>query len=87
MTGQRQRYGATTGAIATTHVYPRLDVIGGVTLGVKLLYFRAYGLYYLDSNNRTKLVGTFYTGPQPIAAAKGHIGKGQTEVESSSSTM
>lgn len=81
--------GATTGAIATVHVNPRLDVIGGVTLGVNSLYdFRgrapcyiARGLYYLDSNNRTKLVGTFYTGPQPIAAAKGHIGKWQTEVE------
>ena len=82
MTGQRQHYGATTGAIATNNVNPRRDVIGGVTLGVNLLYdFRAYGLYYLDSNNRTKLVGTFYTGPQPIAAAKGHIGKWQTEVE------
>jgi hypothetical protein len=81
--------GATTSAIATIHVNPQLDVVGGVTLGVNSLYdFRgrapcyiARGLYYLDSNNRTKLVGTFYTGPQPIAAAKGHIGKWQTEVE------
>lgn len=38
-------------------------------------------LYWLDSDKRTKLVGTFYTGPQPIAAAKGHIGNWQTEVE------
>jgi hypothetical protein len=81
--------GATTGAIATIHVNPKLDVIGGVTLCVNSLFeFRgrapcyiARGLYWLDPNNRTKLVGTFYTGPEPIAAAKGHIGQWQTEVE------
>jgi hypothetical protein len=81
--------GATTGAIATIHVNPVLDVIGGVTLCVNSLFnFRgrapcyiARGLYWLDSDKRTKLVGTFYTGPQPIAAAKKHIGNWQTEVE------
>jgi hypothetical protein len=81
--------GATTGAIATFHVAPRLDVIGGVTLGVNSLFdyrgrapcYIARGVYWLDSARRTKLVGTFYTGPQPIAAAKGHIGKWQSEVE------
>jgi hypothetical protein len=81
--------GATTGATATIHVNPRLDVIGGITLGVNSLFdFRgrapcyiARGLYWLGPDGRTKLVGTFYTGPQPIAAAKGHIGKWQTEVE------
>ena len=81
--------GATTGATATIHVNPRLDVIGGVTLGVNSLFelrgrapcYIARGLYWLDSGRRTKLVGTFYTGPQPIAAAKGHIGKWQSEVE------
>jgi hypothetical protein len=81
--------GATTRATATIHVNPRLDVIGGVTLGVNSLFnFRgrapcyiARGLYWLGPGSRTKLVGTFYTGPQPIAAAKGHIGKWQTEVE------
>ena len=81
--------GATTGATATIHVNPRLDVIGGVTLGVNSLFdFRgrapcyiARGLYWLDSSKRTKLVGTFYSGPQPIAAAKGHIGQWQSEAE------
>ena len=81
--------GATTGAIATIHVDPRLDVIGGVTLGVNSLFdFRgrapsyiARAIYWLPSAKRTKLVGTYYTGPQPIAAAKGHIGQWQTEVE------
>jgi len=81
--------GATTGATATIHVDPRLDVIGGVTLCVNSLFelrgrapcYIARGLYWLDSARRTKLVGTFYTGPQPIAAAKGHIGKWQSEVE------
>jgi hypothetical protein len=81
--------GATTGAIATIHVNPKLDVIGGATLCVNALFnFRgrapcyiARGLYWLGSEKRTKLVGTFYTGPQPIAAAKGHIGTWQTETE------
>ncbi len=81
--------GATTGAIATIHVSPKLDVIGGATLCVNSLFeFRgrapcyiARGLYWIDSRKRTKLIGTFYTGPQPIAAAKGHIGKWQSEAE------
>jgi Putative beta-barrel porin-2, OmpL-like. bbp2 len=81
--------GATTGATATIHVTPRLDMIGGVTLGVNSLFnfrgrapsYLVRGLYWLDPNERTKLVGTFYTGPQPIAAAKGHIGQWQTEAE------
>jgi hypothetical protein len=81
--------GATTGAIATIHVDPRLDVIGGVTLCVNALFelrgrapcYIARGLYWLDSNKRTKLIGTFYTGPQPISAGKGHIGKWQSETE------
>lgn len=81
--------GATTGAIATIHVNPRLDVIGGVTLCVNSLFelrgrapcYIARGLYWLDSEKRTKLIGTFYTGQQPIAAAKGHIGNWQTEAE------
>ena len=81
--------GATTGAIATIHVNPRLDVIGGVTLGVNSLFdFRgrapcyiARAVYWLQNDKRTKLVGTYYTGPRPIAAATGHIGQWQTEVE------
>ena len=81
--------GATTGGVATIHVNRQLDVIGGVTLCVNSLFeFRgrapcyiARGLYWLGAEKRTKLVGTFYTGPQPIAAAKGHIGNWQTEVE------
>jgi Putative beta-barrel porin-2, OmpL-like. bbp2 len=81
--------GATTGATATVHVNPRLDVIGGVTLGVNALFdfrgrapcYLARALYWVDSGKRTKLVGTFYTGPEPIAAAKGHLGNWQTEVE------
>lgn len=81
--------GATTGAIATIHVTPKLDVIGGVTLCVNSLFelrgrapcYIARSVYWLGSNKRTKLIGTFYTGPQPIAAAKGHVGKWQSESE------
>jgi Putative beta-barrel porin-2, OmpL-like. bbp2 len=81
--------GAATGAIATIHVDSKLDVIAGVALGANSLFdFRgrapsyiARGLYFADSNKSTKLVGTLYTGPQPILAAAGHVGKWQTEVE------
>jgi hypothetical protein len=81
--------GATTGAIATFHVDPRLDVIAGSTLGVNALFdwrgrapcYIVRGVYWLQNDRRTKLVGTFYTGPQPIAAASGHIGQWQNEVE------
>ena len=81
--------GATTGAIATIHVTPQLDVVTGATLCVNALFdFRgrapcyiARGLYWLTSKKRTKLVGTIYTGPQPIAAARWHVGKWQTETE------
>lgn len=79
--------GATTGAIATVHVDQKLDVITGVTLGVNSLFdlrgrapcYIGRGIYRPDS--KTKIIGTAYTGPQPIAAAKGHVGKWQTEVE------
>ena len=81
--------GATTGAIATVHVDQKLDVITGVTLGVNSLFdlrgrapcYIARGIFRPDSTNKTKIIGTVYTGPQPIAAAKGHVGKWQTEVE------
>lgn len=81
--------GATTGATATIHVTPKLDVIGGVTLCVNSLFelrgrapcYIARGLYWFGSKKRTKLVGTFYTGPEPIAAARWHVGKWQSESE------
>ena len=81
--------GATTGATATFHVTPKLDLIGGVTLCVNSLFelrgrgpcYVARGLYWLGSKKRTKLVGTFYTGPRSIAAAKWHLGKWQSEAE------
>jgi hypothetical protein len=81
--------GATTGAIATLHVNPTLDLTGGVTLGVNSLFgLRGHApcyivrvLDWLDPDERTKFVGTFYTGPQPIASAENRVGSWQTEVE------
>jgi hypothetical protein len=81
--------GATTGAIATAHVDPDLDVIGGVTLGVNSLFelrgrapdYIARALYWLDADHQTQVVGTLYTGPLRIAPAKGHGGNWQTLVE------
>ena len=74
--------GATTSGTATFHVDPDLDLIAGVTLGVNSLYelqgrapdYILRGLYWLGPDKRTKLVGTFYTGPKPISSAKGHVG-------------
>ena len=81
--------GATTGAIATVHVVPRLDIILGVTLGVNSMYdfqgrapnYIVRSIYWLGSSKRTKLLGTFYTGPKPIAAAKGRVGRWQSVAE------
>ena len=81
--------GATTGAIATFHITPQLDLLAGVTLGVNSEFdLRGWGpsyiaraVYWTGEDKRTKLVGTVYTGPEPIAAAKGHLGTWETEVE------
>ena len=81
--------GATTGAIARLHVNPQLDIIGGATLGVNSLYFiegRApcyisRVAYWLDPPKQTRILGTVYAGPKPIASAKGHLGKWITEIE------
>lgn len=75
--------GAMTGATATVHVNPKLDVIAGIMLGANSMYnlegrapnYIVRGLYWLGSSKKpTKLVGTFFTGPKPIASAKGHQG-------------
>jgi Putative beta-barrel porin-2, OmpL-like. bbp2 len=81
--------GATTGATATVHVSPKLDVLGGVTFGANSMYnlegrapnYTVRGLYWLGTSKRTKLVGTFFTGPKPIGSAKGRQGKWQSIVE------
>lgn len=81
--------GATTGATATIHVNPRLDVVAGVTLGANSLFelqgrapdYILRGLYSLDADKRTKLVGTLYTGPEPLAYHEEHIGLWETLVE------
>jgi hypothetical protein len=81
--------GATTGAIATVHVNPALDIVAGATEGVSAMFdfqgrapdYIARGIYWLGPSKRTKLVGTFYTGPKPIAAAKGRAGKWQSIAE------
>jgi len=81
--------GATTGAIATVHFNPALDIIAGATLGVNSMYdfqgrapdYIVRSVYWLGSSRKTKLVGTFYTGPKPIAAAKGRVGRWQSIAE------
>jgi len=81
--------GAATGGTATWHVTPQLDVIGGVTLGYNTWFelrgdspsYIARGIYWLTGEKRTRLVGTVYTGSQPIASAKGHVPEWQTVVE------
>jgi hypothetical protein len=81
--------GATTGAIATVHINPGLDIIAGATLGANSEYdfqgrapnYIVRSVYWLGPSRRTKLVGTFYTGPKPIAAAKGRVGTWQNIAE------
>ena len=68
-------------------------MIGGVTLGVNSLFdFRGRAPCYIARatigliGQRTKLVGTSYTGPQPIAAAKGISASGRPRRSYSLST-
>ena len=81
--------GATTGAIATIHLNHALDMVAGTTLGVNAMYdfqgrapdYIVRSIYWLGPTRRTKVVGTFYTGPKPIAAAKGRVGRWQSIAE------
>ena len=81
--------GAATGATATWHATPQLDVIAGVTLGYNTFFelrgdgpcYLTRGIYWLTPEKQTRLIGTLYTGPQPIASAKGHVADWQTVVE------
>src|SRR5215469_1659908 len=81
--------GATTGAIATVHLNPALDIIAGATLGVNSMYdfqgrapdYIVRSIYWLGFSRHTKFVGTLYTGPKPIAAAKGRVGRWQSIAE------
>lgn len=81
--------GAATGGTATWHVTPQCDLIGGVTLGYNTWFelrgdepsYIARAIYWLTPEKRTKTLATFYTGPQPIAAAKGHVPDWQTVIE------
>lgn len=81
--------GAATGGTATWHATPQLDVITGVTLGYNTWFelrgdepsYIARAIYWLAPERKTKAVATFYTGPQPIAAAKGHVPDWQTVIE------
>ncbi len=61
----------------------RSDTWSQLTLrfpGARTLLYRPWPLLAWV-RRADQLVGTFYTGPQPIAAAEGHIGKWQTELE------
>jgi hypothetical protein len=81
--------GAATGSTATWHVDSRLDVIAGITLGFNTFFelrgdgpcYLARALYWTSEERRTRLIGTLYTGPQPIATARGHVADWQTVVE------
>lgn len=79
--------GAATGT-ATWHC-ARLDVVAGVTLGYNTFFelrgdgpsYITRALYWWNEEKKTRLVGTAYTGPQPIATAKGHVAEWQTVIE------
>lgn len=81
--------GAATGGAATWHASPQLDVIAAVTLGYNTFFelrgdgpcYLTRAIYWLTPEKKTRVLGTVYTGPQPIATAKGHVADWQTVVE------
>lgn len=81
--------GAATGGSATWHVNPQLDVIAAVTLGYNTFFelrgdspcYLTRAIYWLTPEKQTRVLGTLYTGPQPIATSKGHVAEWQTVVE------
>lgn len=86
---QYSQTGAATGSTATWHVDPQLDLILGVNLGFNTFFelrgdgpsYITRAAYWLTPEKKTRLVGTVYTGPQPIATTRGHVADWQTVVE------
>jgi len=82
--------GAFTGFLANLHVNDRLDLWSGMTLGANTFFVtrsaRSYCYigqvnYWLTDEQRTRLTGSVYTGPNAIFAAPGLAGDHVTMVE------
>ena len=71
---------------ATLHVEPQLDIVLGATLGYNTSFilrgrapsYLARILYHPSSTRQQQWIATVYSGPEPLAAAKGHVGTWQT---------
>ncbi|MDG3002837.1 outer membrane beta-barrel protein [Paludisphaera mucosa] len=82
--------GAFTGALTNLHVSNRLDVWNGVTLGANTFFTMrsAHSVcyigqvnYWLTDEQKTRLTGSVYAGPNAIFAAPGMAGDFNTTVE------
>jgi hypothetical protein len=78
-----------TGAIATWHATDRLDLLGGVLMNYNtdfVLRGRAPSYigkftYQIGAARKTTVVGTVYTGPQPVPIVPAQLGSWQTVAE------
>jgi Putative beta-barrel porin-2, OmpL-like. bbp2 len=81
-------HGATSGTalLATLHADSHLDIVAGATLGYNTSFilrgrapsYLARVLYHPASRKQQQFIATVYTGPEPLAAANGHVGSWQT---------
>jgi hypothetical protein len=82
--------GAFTGFLTNFHVTKRLEIWNGLTLGANTFFtLRSHNSYcyigqvnyWLTDENKTRLTGSIYAGPDAIFAAPGLNGKYVTMVE------
>lgn len=80
---------AATGAFATWHATPSLDLEGGSMWGYNTIFttrgrapdYTARAVYRPGNSGKTVLIGTVLTGPRPAPWAAGHSGSWQTVAE------
>lgn len=78
-----------TAVFATLHANPQLDIVTGSTLGFNTTFilrgrspsYLARAIYHPTSRRKQQFIATVYSGPEPLAAASGHIGRWQTLAE------
>ncbi|WP_035353701.1 outer membrane beta-barrel protein [Edaphobacter aggregans] len=80
---------AGTSATATWHATDRFDLLGGVVMNYNTI-FKLRGrapsyigkfTYPIGATRKTTIIGTVYTGPEPVPATTGHIGSWQIVAE------
>jgi Putative beta-barrel porin-2, OmpL-like. bbp2 len=84
-------HGGTSGTalLATIHVDPQLDIVGGTTMGYGTTFilrgrapdYLVRILYHPATQRKQQFIATVYTGPKPLSAVSGHVGSWQTLAE------